>query len=215
MRRPLRCPLGLLLVAVMCTLLLPGCSDQDPEIDPGIGPDITLTRATTVGRAYYPVGNWPSGGSGQPISGVSCIITNPPPAYHVHAHVSLYVKGEQIAIPAGIGVINPTVTNNYVNFDVAKCFYEIHTHDATGVIHIHANGGANRPLTLGQLFDVWGQPLERNNVAGQVGRVVAFVDQVRYDGDLRAIVLGTNTLVNLQVGSPLVGPPKFIIPAAP
>jgi hypothetical protein len=186
-----------------------------PESDPGPGPEVQLVRATTVGKAYYPIGNWPQGGQGSPISGVSCVITNPPPAYHVHAHLSLYVNGEQIAIPAGLGVVNPNYVNGYVNFDVTKCFYEIHTHDATGVIHLHANSGADRPLTLGQVFDVWGQPLSRENVAGQLGRVVAYVDQVRYEGDLRAIVLSANTLVSLQVGAPLVAPPKFILPANP
>ena len=191
------------------------CGGENMITDPGPGPEIQLTRATTVGRAYYPIGNWPQGGQGQPISNVSCVITSPPPAYHVHAHLSLYVNGEQIAIPAGLGVVNPIFTNGYVNFDVTKCFYEIHTHDATGVIHLHANAGANRPLTLGQVFDVWGQPLTRTNVAGQLGRVSVFVDQQRYDGDLRSIVLSAGTLVSLQVGSPLVAPPRFIIPANP
>ena len=191
------------------------CDGENRITDPGPGPDIQLARATTVGRAYYPIGNWPQGGQGQPISGVSCIITSPPPAYHVHAHVSLYVNGEQIAIPAGLGVVNPILTNGYVNFDLNKCFYEIHTHDATGVVHLHANGGQNRPLTLGQVFDVWGQPLTRDNVAGQLGRVIVFVDQQRFDGDLRSIVLSAGTLVSLQVGAPLVAPPRFIIPANP
>ncbi|MDP9177655.1 MAG: hypothetical protein M3O61_08250 [Gemmatimonadota bacterium] len=191
------------------------CGGDPLEPDPGVGPEVQLARATTVGRAYYPVGNWPQGGQGQPISGVACIITNPPPAYHVHAHVSLFVNGEQIAIPAGIGVVNPIVTNNYVNFDVTKCFYEVHTHDATGVVHLHANGGNNRALTLGQVFDVWGQPLTRDNVAGQRGRVIVYVDQARYEGDIKSIVLNANTLVSIQVGSPLVAPPKFIIPANP
>ena len=205
-----------ILIAIACGVGI-GCENSnDPgEETPGPGPEVQITRATIVGRAFYPVGNWPQGGNGQPISDVGCVITSPPPAYHVHAHVSLYVKGEQIAIPAGIGVVNPILTNNYVNFDVNKCFYEMHTHDATGVIHVHANNGKNRPLTLGQLFDVWGQPLTRDNVAGQLGRVVVFVNQARYEGDLRSIVLGDHALVSLQVGSPLVAPPKFIIPAAP
>jgi hypothetical protein len=42
---------------------------------------------------------------------------------------------------------------------------------------------------------------------------MCFVDQQRYDGDLRSIVLNAGTLVSLQVGSPLVAPPKFLIPA--
>lgn len=63
------------------------------------------------------------------------------------------------------------------------------THDASGIIHLHPNPGQARALTLGQLFDLRGQPLTRESVAGQAGRVVAFVDQQRHDGDLRAIVL--------------------------
>jgi len=42
-----------------------------------------------------------------------------------------------------------------------------------------------------------GQPLTRENVAGQSGRVVVYVDQVRYAGDLRSIVLGEGTLVRI------------------
>ena len=44
--------------------------------------------------------------------------------HHRHAHVSLFVKGEQIAIPAGIGVTNPVVANGYISFDLTKCYYE-------------------------------------------------------------------------------------------
>lgn len=207
---------SLRLVSAIWAIGLAGaCGGDEILSDPGPGPEVQLTRATTVGRAYYPIGNWPAGGQGQAISGINCVITNPPPAYHVHAHLSLFVNGEQIAIPAGLGVVNPVYANGYVNFDLTKCFYEIHTHDATGVIHLHANAGANRPLTLGQVFDVWGQTLSRDDVAGQRGTVTVFVDQARYDGDIRSIVLNANTLVSLQVGKPLVAPPKFIIPTNP
>ena len=195
-------------------LMLVACGDDAPvEVDPGPGPEVQLVRASTVGRASYAPGNTPTGGQGQPISGLSCISAMGP--YHRHAHVSLFVKGEQIAIPVGIGITNPVVANGYINFDRTKCFYEVHTHDASGIIHLHPNPGQARALTLGQLFDLWGQPLTRQNVAGQTGRVVVYVDQQRYDGDLRAIVLDEHTLVSLQVGSPLVAPPRYVVPASP
>ncbi len=202
------------LVIPSLVLALSACSNAAPvEPDPGPGAEVQLVRASTVGRAFYPLGNTATGGQGQPISGLSCISAMGP--YHRHAHVSLFVKGEQIAIPLGIGIMNPVVANGYVNFDRTKCFHEMHSHDASGVIHLHPNPGEARALTLGQLFDLWGQPLTRQNVAGQAGRVVAFVGQQRYDGDLRAIVLDEHTLVNLQVGSPLVAPPRYIVPANP
>jgi hypothetical protein len=205
----------LLLPVASLALGLAACRD-DPapaEPDPGPGPEIQLVPATAVGRAVYPVGNTPSGGQGQPTSGLSCIAGMAP--NHVHAHLSLFVNGEQIGIPAGIGITNPVVANGYINFDRTKCFYEMHTHDGSGIIHLHANAGHTGPLTLGQLFDLWGQPLSRTNVAGQAGRVVVYVDQQRFDGDLRGIVLSDRTLVSLQVGSPLVAPPRYIIPANP
>jgi hypothetical protein len=205
--------LPLLPVSSLALMLVACGGDTLVEVDPGPGPEVQLVRASTVGRSSYPLGNTPTGGQGQPISGLSCI--SGPAPNHVHAHVSLFVKGEQIGIPAGIGITNPAVVNGYINFDPTKCFYEMHTHDGSGIIHLHANTGHIGPLTLGQLFDLWGQPLTRTNVAGQAGRVVVYVDQQRFDGDLRGVVLGDKTLVSLQVGSPLVAPPRYVIPANP
>jgi hypothetical protein len=201
------------LAVALLSLAVTACDNDPVEPDPGPGPEIQLVRAPTVGRSHYSLGNTPTGGQGQPISGLSCIAG--PAAYHIHAHVSLFVKGEQIGIPAGIGITNPVVLNGYVTFDPMKCFYEIHTHDASGIVHLHANAGQSRPLTLGRLFDLWGHSLTRTNVAGQAGRVVVYVDQQRFDGDLRGIVLADKTLVSLQVGSPLVAPPRYIIPTNP
>lgn len=173
---------------------------------------VELIRATTVGQSVYPIGNSPHGGAGQPISGVSCIVSA---ASHVHAHLSLFVRGEQIAIPAGVGIVNPVVTNGYVNFDRNKCFYEIHTHDATGIIHLHPNAGHGRPLTLGQLFGVWGRTLSREDVAGNAGSVIAYVNQQLYTGDLGSIVLSDHTQVTLEVGRPRVKPPTYLFPTNP
>jgi hypothetical protein len=115
------------LVIPSLVLALSACGDNDAPVepDPGPGAEVQLVRASTVGRAFYPLGNTPTGGQGQPISGLSCISAMGP--YHRHAHVSLFVKGEQIAIPVGIGITNPVVANGYMNFDRTKCFYELHT----------------------------------------------------------------------------------------
>jgi hypothetical protein len=173
---------------------------------------VELIRATTVGQPVYPNGNSPQGGAGQPVSGVSCIVAA---GSHVHAHVSLFVRGEQIAIPAGVGIVNPALVNGYVTFDRTKCFYEIHTHDATGIIHIHPNGGQDRPLTLGQLFAVWGRTLSRDDVAGNAGSVIAYVNQQLYTGDLGSIVLSDHAQVTLEVGDPRVTPPTYLFPTNP
>ena len=85
------------------------------------------------------------------------------------------------------------------------CLYWIHTHDGSGVIHIEApdiappQGG---PFTLGMFFDIWGQPLERNNVGGLAGPVAAYVNGTKYDGDLHAIPLGAHQQIVLVIGTP-------------
>ena len=192
-----------------------GLYDQyDPTVSCEFADDavVELIRATTVGQSMYPIGNTLQGGAGQPISGLSCIVAT---GTHVHAHLSLFVRGEQIAIPAGVGIVNPVVTNGYVTFDRTKCFYEMHTHDATGIIHLHPNAGQDRPLTLGQLFGVWGRTLSREDVAGNTGSVIAYVDQQLYTGDLGSIVLSNHTQVTLEVGDPRVKPPTYLFPTNP
>jgi hypothetical protein len=64
-------------------------------------------------------------------------------AFHIHAHLDVFVAGRPVIVPAGIGI------------DPAGRFISpIHTHDATGVIHVESP--VVRKFTLGQFFGVWG-----------------------------------------------------------
>lgn len=60
--------------------------------------------------------------------------------YHIHAHVDLFVNGNKHTVPALIGI-----TNN--------CFYWLHTHDDSGVIHIESPIIKN--FTLSQFLKIW------------------------------------------------------------
>jgi len=67
-------------------------------------------------------------------------------AVHYHAHLDVIVDGRRITVPAELGI------------DVAgRRISPLHTHDATGIVHIESS--ADIPFTLGQLFTEWGQPL--------------------------------------------------------
>jgi hypothetical protein len=96
------------------------------------------------------------------------------------------------------------------------CLYWIHTHDASGIIHIEApavtppTGGDH--YTLGMFFDIWGEPLTRDNVAGLKGPVTAFVNGAKYDGELKDIPLLSHQQVVLEVGTPVVPPPNYVMP---
>lgn len=181
------------------------CTETDPlepEPDPDPLPAVTIEEGTTIGADVFPPGNTASGGQGEEISGVGCIATI---QRHFHAHLSLFFEGEQLAIPAGVGITSPVINDGFVvNGD---CLYWLHTHDATGVIHIEPPNDDD--YTLGQLFDVWGQPLSATNAAGYEGELSVFVDGERYDGDPRGIVFSSRKHISLQVGRPLAPIPMY------
>ena len=122
--------------------------------------------------------------------------------FHIHAHVQLYVDGRQRLLPYGIGIVGPyrfdsTPDGPFVTGGTA--FYWMHTHDLTGLIHLEAP--VQRTFTLGDLFDMWGQPLTADQVGPAHGPVIAMVDGRRHGGDPRMIRLGAHSAIQLDVGT--------------
>jgi hypothetical protein len=148
-----------------------------------------------------------AGGQGQPVDGIPCQATEAV-QLHIHAHLSIFSNGQQVQVPPFIG-IEPT--NTYPG----ECLYWIHTHDASGIIHVEAGAMSapeGGPFTLGNLFDIWGQPLTRTQVGPFKGDVSAFVNQQPYDGDLAKIPLRAHQRITLEVGKPVVPPPNYLLP---
>lgn len=75
-------------------------------------------------------------------------------AYHIHPTLDIFVDGEEEAVPANIGISN-------------DCMAEIHTHDATGKIHVET-ATAGREISLSDFFDVWEESLERPGFDAEV-----------------------------------------------
>lgn len=118
-------------------------------------PPVALADGHTdlvAGTINSPQG-WPRWtGNGQPVGDVGCLVNI---NYHVHALVSIYKDGVRQGLPDNVGR--------------SGCTYELHTHDATGVVHIEAN--APKRFTLGQFFAVWRQPLLASGTAGLPGPI--------------------------------------------
>jgi hypothetical protein len=170
---------------------------------------IPLVQGTQLGLTMFEPGDTPRGGNGQPVDGIEGS-SREMLKVHVHAHLALFNKGQQIAIPYGIGIVKPFQANNgFVG--MGQGIYWLHTHDATGIIHVESPD--DRTYTLGQFFDIWGQPLTSSEVAGLKGTVRAFVDGKPYSGSPRGIVLGAHTQITLEVGAPFVPPPIYTFPA--
>jgi hypothetical protein len=197
----MRVLVSLAVVAISVTLTA-AVSQRQP-------PPVPLVQGTQVGLAVFEPGDTPRGGHGQTIDGIEGS-SQEMLKVHVHAHLSLFNKGQQIAIPYGIGIVRPfEAKNGFVG--MGRGIYWLHTHDATGIIHVESPD--DRTYTLGQFFDIWGQPLTATEVAGLKGAVRAFVDGKRYTGDPRGIVLGAHTQITLEVGTPIVPPPTYQFPA--
>jgi hypothetical protein len=130
-------------------------------------------------------------------------------AFHIHAHLVIFVNGKYRIVPYGIGIAPPlrgenTKAGSFVT--QGSCFSWIHTHAADGIIHLE--GPAPRTYTLGDFFAIWGQPLSANQVGPARGHVTALFNGTYWDGDPRKIPLLKHAQIQLEVGKPLIAPVK-------
>lgn len=82
---------------------------------------------------------------------VECLNSHANAAKHIHPRLTIEIDGKNEILPAHIG-------------EVQGCMAELHTHDATGVIHLET-AEANKVFTLAQFFTVWNQPVEKDGYA--------------------------------------------------
>jgi hypothetical protein len=140
---------------------------------------------------------------GTPIGRFDCVF-NPPQALEFYAHLSILVNNEFQRIPRYLGAHRTPVTH---------CFYAIHTHDTSGRIHV--TPAAPGIFTLGELFQIWGQPLTNTNVAGIAGLPIEiFVTDdgttIRVeDYDWANIELRPYREITIAIGTPLIEIPNF------
>jgi len=66
-------------------------------------------------------------------------------AYHAHFSLTIMINGTNYPVPADMGIFS--ITGN-------SCIRAIHTHDASGTIHVETD--VSRNYTLGDLFEIWG-----------------------------------------------------------
>lgn len=167
-----------------------------------IGPEgVAMTNAPRLASAS-------SSATGAPVDGLTCRTEkNEVVKYHVHVHVSIFVDGVQRALPAGIGITKPYLTEHigsgtFLDVGIYDCLYWLHTHVADGIIHVEAP--AKQSFTLGQFFDVWRQPLTNDQVGPAHGNVVVFSNGHLMTGSPRNVVLPPGGDLQIDVGTPVV-----------
>jgi hypothetical protein len=121
-----------------------------------------------------------------PVDNIACDVGEQN-TYHVHAHLSLYINGAQVPIPQSLGIAPDQ-----------SCFYWLHTHDTSGVIHVEAP--KKDVFTLGTFFHEWEEvfpqlqyPLQLDQTSGWT----VYVNGKLYSGDFRKIPLDAHTLITM------------------
>ena len=131
-----------------------------PPSSPGtVVPPISATVQDITDGHRIGVTRWASAQTdGSPIGNFTCIVNQPQEGAY-HAHLSILINNEPQTIPSFGASPQPAG---------GHCFYTIHDHDASGKIHV-TPGSAGGTFTLGQLFQIWNQPLTDTNLAGITG----------------------------------------------
>jgi hypothetical protein len=154
----------------------------------------------------------PANSRGTTVDGIKCE-TSEQTLFHIHAHLTIYVNGAARQVPYGIGIpgaqTQSTPQGRFVTS--GRCFTWLHTHADDGIIHIESP--VERTFTLGDFFDVWGQPLSADQVGPAKGKVTAFFDGQVYVGNVRNIPLDRHAQIQLDVGSPLIAPVSITFPS--
>jgi hypothetical protein len=113
-------------------------------------------------------------------------------ALHTHQHLDLFVDGQPVPVPADIG-INAA----------AGYLAPIHTHDATGIIHVESP--VVRDFTLGDFFDIWGVRFDGHCVGGACdgsGRTLSvYAKGQPFVGDPRSLVLVEHEEIVVALGT--------------
>ena len=159
--------------------------------------------------------------NGQPINGVACAPTMSN-NYHVHVFVGIYDNGVYVAVPDTIGMFDAhkEPPNGFTIY--AKCYYDIHTHDASGIVHVESPDPNHVSIKgtifdTSQLFTEWGITVDPNHfgpftgplrvyTSGQVYRggpgngVVYRSTYTQWTGDPNAIPLYSHEVIFFEVG---------------
>lgn len=119
-------------------------------------------------------------------------------AVHYHAHLDVVVDGKNIPVPAYLGMVLTKQGGKLAVTAIAP----LHTHDATGLIHIEAPSPT--PFRLGQVFAEWGLRLDEGCLGGlctAAGKGVRVSVNGRFvPGDPAAILLAKYQQITVQYG---------------
>jgi hypothetical protein len=111
---------------------------------------------------------------------------------HFHVHLDILVNGQTAPVPQGLGISAS-----------GGAMSELHTHDATGLLHIESPSSSKR-YVLGQLFAEWNVRLDTTDLGvlktDPTHTLTAYVDGKTQTGNPAAIALTGHREIALVYG---------------
>src|SRR2546429_4047979 len=164
------------------------------------------------GPRYHPPAYGRAVAAARQIGSLAC--ANPPARTRFLAHVEVIANGRVVLMPSGIRTAPPqTRRGAYVVH--GRCEYPVRTHEPTGLVEV----AGNQPVTLGDLFRIWAQPLSRRGLLGFTAprgtAIVAFAGTRRWQGDPRTIPLREHIALTLEVGRVVAPRRRYAFPPNP
>jgi hypothetical protein len=143
---------------------------------------------------------------------------------HVHSHLDVFVNGEPVTVPSGIGIDihNPAVqhltasdgSTGYGGISppcAQPCISPLHTHFVDGVLHTEAK--KDQFNTLGKFFTEWNVRLDSKCVGGYckpAAPIAIYVDGNLNTGDPRQITLEDRKEIAIVIGTPPARVPSTV-----
>jgi hypothetical protein len=130
-----------------------------------------------------------------PVDGIYCDALEQT-AYHIHAHLTIYLNGKQVTVPQGVGIASDQ-----------SCFYWLHTHTSDGVVHIEFP--RNGSPTLGNFLNIWRQSFSQlgfhNELASSADWTI-YVDGKKVTSDFNHLILQPHQVITIAYNSPNITP---------
>lgn len=108
--------------------------------------------------------------------------------FHIHPHLAIVVNGATTTIPANIGI-------------TLNCEHPLHTHDASGTIHVESP--EQRNFTLSDFFAVWGEPFGKTQIFGyeaDAGHEITMTVDGKPSADYENLVLKDGQQIVIKYG---------------
>jgi hypothetical protein len=159
-------------------------------------------------------GDYPDGGHGQRINGVGCFPSMVLNEYHIHFFLGIIYHEKLMALPSAIGMVDPGAPVNGWT-DSAKCFYRIHTHDSSDIIHLEFKSSlpySAAVVPVKKVLDIWGVNHSATSFGPFKGPIHMFyglpsqlgevkVDHYKaFDKSLESILIHSHEVVWVEIG---------------